>query len=103
MDNRCNEGVPESLINTALPGIPVSAGRGVFEAPTVTCSHCQVVVVLNPLRNRERAYCIKCDHYICDGCGVILAQTKTCKTFKQLVEETQEAAVREQQKGIITI
>ena len=77
-----------------LAGLPVGAGQGLFEAPTYTCSHCQAVVVLNPKRNRERAYCAGCDHYICDRCGVRKAAGLPCKTFKQVIDETLEAASR---------
>jgi hypothetical protein len=80
-------------------------GAGLFEAPTYTCSHCQTVVIINPARNRERAYCRKCDHYLCDTCGAAAAQTGICRTFKQIIDETQERAVRAQQSGsmILTI
>ena len=44
------------------------SGGGLFEAATTTCSHCQRIVVLNPDRTRERGYCRKCVHYICDEC-----------------------------------
>jgi hypothetical protein len=66
IDNRVNEGVPaETMLSI---GLPASAGQGLFESATFTCSHCEVVVVLNPDRTRERGYCRQCDHYICDGC-----------------------------------
>lgn len=100
IDNRNNEGVPQALIrasNPAAADLPPSLGVGLFEAPTITCSHCQVIVVLNPLRNRERPFCMKCNHYICDGCGAIMAQTKACKPFREFIEEVQEQAVRAEQ------
>jgi len=91
IDHRGGPGMDDSVAVTA--GLPVGAGRGCFEAPTITCSHCQVVVVLNPLRNRERAYCTSCDHYLCDHCGAIRAANGgRCKTFRQLIEEVQETA-----------
>jgi hypothetical protein len=46
------------------------------------------------MRNRERAYCRKCDHYICDGCGASAAQTGICKPFKQVLDEQQDEALR---------
>ena len=85
MDNRVNSGIPDELV--VKQGLPAGAGKGLFEAPTYTCSHCQAVVVLNPNRQRERAYCRGCDHYICDACGVERAQSMTCKTFKQKIDE----------------
>lgn len=41
------------------------------QVPTMTCRHCNVVVVLNPERRRARSWCRKCDAYICDkpGCN----------------------------------
>lgn len=101
LDNRAGPGITEDLAYSA--GLPPFAGRGLFEAPTYTCSHCQTVVVLNPLRNRERAYCSGCDHYICDGCGAVRAKTGLCKTFNQLIEEVQEQAVTAQQSGSIIL
>lgn len=37
------------------------------EMATLTCSHCQVQVILNPLRTRERNHCRKCHAYVCDS------------------------------------
>jgi hypothetical protein len=82
---------------TVAAGLPVGAGRGLFEAPTYTCSHCQVVVFLNPNRTRERAYCKRCDHLICDECGAKRAMGAECKTMKQILDEAQEAA----EKGLV--
>ena len=70
----------------------------VFESAIVTCSHCQRGIVLNPSRTRERAYCPNCDHYICDNCEAVRAQTG-CKTFKQVMDEVCEAAIKESQHG----
>jgi len=39
-----------------------------FEAATMTCAHCNRVVIRNPLRVRERATCLQCNQYICDLC-----------------------------------
>lgn len=93
MDHRAGDPVPDELVRDA--DLPPGAGRGLFEAATYTCSHCQFVVVIEPKRTRERAYCRRCDHFICDGCGAIYAQNKICKTFKQIVEETLEAAEKQ--------
>lgn len=98
VDNRNSPGLPDAV--TIAAGRPLIAGRGLFEAPTYTCSHCQVVVVINPNRQRERAYCSKCDHYICDGCGALKVKTG-CVTMDQVFYETQESAVRAEQRGII--
>lgn len=65
------------------------------ESATITCSHCQRVVVLNPARTRERHYCPKCDHYVCDECEIVrVSSGGTCTTFNQIVEQAQERASR---------
>lgn len=101
VDNRASPGVPDGLAISA--GMPAGSGRGLFESATFTCSHCQTVVILNHLRTRERAFCEKCDHYLCDACGVLKAQSGVCRTFKQVVEEVQEQAVRDEQNGLILL
>lgn len=93
IDHRNSPGVPDEMVMRA--GLPAGAGRGMFEAPTYTCSHCQRVVVLNPLRNRDRAYCMGCDHNICDECGAKKAAGAPCRTMKQIIEEAYETAQRE--------
>lgn len=68
VDHRNSPGLPADVAK-ASGFDPKHCGEGkVMEAATITCSHCKVVVVVNPLRTRERAYCRRCDHYICDGC-----------------------------------
>lgn len=70
----------------------VSGGAKV-ELPVATCSHCQRGVLINPGRTRERAYCPKCDHYLCDECEAVRVTTGVCKTFNQIIDEIQETAV----------
>lgn len=94
MDNRESPGVPDAVLQAVDPALPLGAGRGLFEAPTITCSHCQRVVIMNPLRTRERAYCAKCDHYLCDECGAALTASGVCRPFTQIIEEVQEQAAK---------
>ena len=84
LDHRYAAPVPDSLVNAA--GLPMGAGRGLFEAPTFTCKHCQRIVVMNPNRTRERHFCRGCSHLICDECAAIKAVTLQCRTFDQMVE-----------------
>ena len=71
-----------------------------YESATFTCSHCQRVVVINPSRTRERGYCPKCDHYVCDECELRRVQSGgKCKTVLQLIEELHEA----QQTGKVIV
>lgn len=93
LDNRVNEGVPDAVVMRA--GLPPGAGRGVFESATISCSHCQAVVVLNPQRTRERAYCRACDKYLCDACGIERARTFECKPFEKLIDEVLAAAEKQ--------
>ncbi len=92
IDNRFTPGVAPEIVRAC--GLPNEAGFGLFEAATSTCSHCHAIVVMNPQRTRERAYCRKCDHYICDRCAGIMAVTLECMTFKQIIDEVQEAAAK---------
>lgn len=85
------------------PGLgPHGTQRGadtVIEAPTYTCSHCQRVVILNPSRTRERAYCPKCSHLICDECEAArIAAGWACRSFNEIADEIMEASVA---KGVI--
>lgn len=84
----------------ASPGLTPSEARGLgyhpdqvsegklLELKTNHCSHCGTVVIMNPLRTRERHLCFYCNKYICDNCGI---QSKlpdyVHKTYKQNNEE----------------
>ena len=99
IDHRESPGVP---CNPAMMGKPdpmlVGAGHS-MESATVTCSHCQVVVVLNPLRSRPRGYCQKCDRYVCDSplCNL------ECRPFEAVIEQAQERALRTMALSQITV
>ena len=85
MDHRESPGIPDEI--AVVAGLPLGAGRGLFEAPAYTCRHCQAVVVLNPKRNRPREYCRRCAHLICDSCAEERVLTGKCRTFEQLIDE----------------
>src|SRR5690242_8179411 len=87
IDHSNSPGISAREINLIDTDLPVNIGRVMFEAPTYTCSHCNRVVVLNPLRTRERGYCAKCDHYVCDLCNATRIATGVCKTVKQVIDE----------------
>lgn len=59
-----------------------ATGEGVQEFNTLTCSHCNRVVVLNPQRVRARGYCQKCHAYVCDSIGC----NAECNPILQMVE-----------------
>ena len=52
-----------------------ASGGEKLEMATLTCSHCNTIVVLNKERSRSRSYCRSCNAYICDspGCNAICA------------------------------
>lgn len=102
LDHRESPGIPDEL--SVKIDRPVGSGCGMFEAPTYTCTHCSRVVVTNPLRNRERAYCPKCDHYICDGCGAVrVANGGECKTVAQLFDELSEVALKKESNTLLGV
>lgn len=101
VDHRDSPGISDSL---AVPnGMPIGTGKGLAELPTFTCSHCQAVVVMNPLRTRDRAYCTGCDRYLCDGCGAAKAQTGICRPYVKFIDEMQERDALAQQRGCLIL
>lgn len=98
IDHRASPGV-QGHADPATSDLQFVPGGGLFESATITCSHCQRVVVLNPQRTRERGYCAKCDHYICDApaCHV------DCRPFNAFLDTLQRDAFREEQSQKSTI
>lgn len=74
-----------------------------FEAETYTCTHCSVVVVMNPARKRERHKCKGCNHHICDPCAADMAAGVGCKTMAQKFEEHLEQVTRQACSGSILL
>lgn len=101
IDSSASPGLTEEFIRATWPGRRVvAAPEGkVYESGTITCHHCQAIVILNPARTRPRNYCPGCDHYICDNCEAIRAQTLECAPFRKKLDEAQEAAARAEQRG----
>lgn len=66
-----------------------------LECDTYTCSHCQRIVAMLPMRTRERYKCNGCSHHICDDCAAERVQGVACKTFQQKVAEVLERATRQ--------
>lgn len=68
VDHRASPGLPEDIARASGYDPRLCREGKLFEAASLTCSHCKVSVIKNPLRQRARPYCPKCDHYICDFC-----------------------------------
>lgn len=68
-----------------------NVGEPVAEYATLTCSHCHRQQIVQPLRTRERPYCRKCDHYICDQCAVVAKLNGgECQTMNSVLDNLQE-------------
>lgn len=93
IDHSACEGVSYDIAQQT-GSMPVGSGMK-FESATITCSHCQKVVILNPDRSRSRGYCPNCDHYVCDGCEQIRL-TQGCKTYKQVMDEFEKSVIKQQ-------
>ena len=89
IDHRNSPGVSREYIAACgLESPAVGAGQ-TYESATITCSHCQGMVVINPLRTRDRGYCSKCDRYVCDLCEGIRVQTGICLPMVQVLDNLQ--------------
>ena len=88
IDHRDSMGLTEAeRIEARLsPLMPIGKGQR-LEAPTFCCSHCDRIVVMNPLRNRERGLCFKCDRMICDACVTVQAISGACNSRQKRIDE----------------
>lgn len=89
IDHRFGPGVSAEFVRASGKDAPIVKGGAVYESATVTCAHCNTVVVLNPDRQRPRNYCRKCDHYVCDN-----PRCAECRPFAELIDKLQERAHR---------
>ena len=71
------------------------SGGALLESATITCSHCHRQLLVNPARTRAREWCPKCDHYLCDRCGLIRKlDGGACEPLKAKMDRLQnEAAI----------
>lgn len=91
--------VDQRAVDTPLPpGV-----QRHFEADTYTCTHCSAVVVMNPLRKRERYKCKSCNHHICDNCAAEMVAGGLCKTMAQKFEEYMERVTRQPEPSSIIL
>ena len=88
IDHRDSMGFTEAerIAAGLSPLMPIGKGQR-LEAPTFCCSHCDRVVVMNPLRNRERGLCFKCDRHICDACVTVQAISGECNSRQKRIDE----------------
>ena len=88
LDNRNGPGFTDAeAVAAGLGAFVGMIGPGSYvEAATYNCSHCNKEVIANPKRTRARAYCSKCDHDICDGCGTTLKLTGICQPINKTLD-----------------
>jgi len=69
LDHRASPGIPPAQARQ-MGYEPSQVGEGkLFEAATLMCEHCHQIAIKNPMRTRERAFCMQCGGaYICDLC-----------------------------------
>lgn len=70
-----------------------------YESAVVHCCGCSRGVLLNPDRSRERAYCKKCDSYLCDACALAIQNGAPHVPMAKFLDDAQEAAVKAAQRG----
>lgn len=96
VDHRASPGLPEDIARLSGYDPELCKEGKMYEADTMTCSHCKNVVVKNPFRTRERHSCMKCSgHYICDICAYKATAPDYVHTpFEKLADK-----IREQELG----
>lgn len=96
VDHRASPGLPEDVARASGYDPQWCSEGKMFEADTITCSHCKGVWIKNPLRTRERARCHKCGYnYICDGCAAVASTSDYSHLpFERVVDLTVEYATK---------
>jgi hypothetical protein len=104
VDHRDSPGFTEAeALAAGLNPKLVRGGQNV-ESATITCSHCQRIVVLNPDRTRSRGYCPKCDHYVCDECEAArVASGYACLPHKVREELAVERVIIHEQRSRVLL
>ncbi len=90
IDHRASPGLPAGFYRSiGLEGLDCPEGS-LAEAATITCAHCNTVVIMNPDRSRARGHCHKCDAYVCDN----PACHRDCTPFSKILDVTEAHAYR---------
>ena len=90
VDHRASPGLPTGFMTGLGFNAPSVAGGAMMECPTITCCHCNTVVIVNPHRTRARNHCRKCDAYVCDN----PACNAECTPFSQILDDAEKQALR---------
>jgi hypothetical protein len=93
IDHRDSPGVtPADLAHIPGAGVLAVPGGTFHESDILGCSHCQGRCYKNHDRVRDRGYCSKCDHYVCDRCEAIRVRTGECVPFAKILDVVQNLA-----------
>ena len=90
IDNRFGPGVSAEFVKASGKDAPIVSEGQLFEAGTYTCPHCHTIIIMNPLRQRERNVCRKCMQVVCDkpGCNI------ECIPMEKVLDNLQEQAAQ---------
>lgn len=86
IDHKSGPGLPEEVARFIGVDPQYVRSGATYESAIVTCSHCQVSVLMNPERTRERGWCSYCDKYLCDECTFILSRTRECRNVQRVFD-----------------
>ena len=89
VDHSASPGLPENFARRHNYDPDLVREGAVYEADTYGCPHCGGVVIKNPLRQRAREVCFKCNTFICDTCAAVMRDPDyKHRVFVELVENT---------------
>lgn len=74
-----------------------------YESAVVHCCGCSRGVLLRPERSRERAFCRKCNSYMCDACATAVAHGAPHVPIDKVLDNAREAAMKAEQRGSVLI
>ena len=106
VDHRESPGfTADQAVATGWRRIASQVGKGQrAQVPTAICGHtragflCEAMVILNPMRTRDRGFCPKCQSYLCDQCELERRLSGgECKAKARLIDEHMDKAA----KGLI--
>ena len=89
--------------HSASPGTASVPEGARLEASTMTCSHCNRVVLLNPMRTRDRGFCFKCNHYVCDSPECNIGCNPISKQLDDLERSIMYAQARGHERPVIVL
>jgi len=88
LDHSSSPGLPEHFARRNGYDPALCREGKTFEADTYGCPHCGGVVIKNPLRQRPREICFKCNTFICDTCAAVARDPDyKHRLFVELVEK----------------